>query len=538
MNEHFINDMAFRDAEKRVLGNILAEFENLSGSELQEMVEFIGNDHIGKIIGIPYQKKIESIEYTIGKSNFDKKILSDTCAQMEGKWVISVDESIVDAESFVSEVMYRHSCAFGYKIPKTSQEETLPNEERVLAVSSILRLQDEEDFDRKKVFITYILNLYVAFYTAKILQSHGEPIHAIILHGPLIRQIAPFLTLIFREDDIKRTVTADTVPPENATEEIKTIATGGLFDSIVSDQIYRDMLVNDFIDLFPNEQENAAREKIDNGGVSGIGFYFSLLRRLSDLAKEMDFHLIGCVENPRSTEYSKLYVQYQVEHFVQDSSHEDALHQLFDAYNVNFNKQQIKENFRELITKAGWDDEMIHSFSLKFDNEQSVESEFTQPVPVRRYFPCRKNQSIFGFKFGSTSMYERGSQENLIGRIIDNFFPFDSYRMLMSFVRTSALKAPIRVEFLEQGDGENWKKVLASIYISSLPYGSYGLPIFLYYADKVARMPKEIISKVTESYLLEQTTKVLRQMDLGDEKLSDVFFHVTRKFRRDFIDRE
>ena len=538
----FINDdAAFKDAEKRVLGNILTDFQNLSKDELEKKVnaniEFLGNEHISKITEISHNKNIESYDYIIGKSKFDEIILSNTCAKMEGKWVISVDESIVDTESFVGEVVYRHSCAFGYKIPKNLEEETLPKEERILAVSSSLRLQDEEDFDRKKAFLTYILNLYVAFYTAKILQSKDEPIHAIILHGPLIRQISPFLTLIFREDDIRRVVTADTTPLINTTDEIKTIAKGGLLDSIVGESTYRKMLEDDFIDLFPNEQEKIAQDKINKGGISGIGFYFSLLKRLSDLAKDMGFHLIGCVENSRSSEYSNLYVQYQIEHFVQDSDNEEILRQLFNAYNVNFDKQNIKDNFRTFIYEAGWDDEMIHSFSLKFDNKQSVQSEFTQPVPIRRYFTGKRNERTFGFRFGATSRSEIGAQDNLISRIVENLFPFGSYRMLMSYVRTSALRAPVRVEFLEQVDEENWKEVLATIYISSLPYGSYGLPIFLYYVDKIARMPKKIISLVTESYLLEQVTEVQRRKKLSDEKLSDVLLGVTGKFRRDFHER-
>ena len=109
--------------------------------------------------------------------------------------------------------------------------------------------------------------------------------------------------------------------------------------------------------------------------------------------------------------------------------------------------------------------------------------------------------------------------------------------MLMSFVRTSALKTPIRVEFLEQGNKENWEEVLTSTYIASLPYSSYGLPIFLYYADKMARMPKEIISVVTESYLVEQATRALHRLGLSDVRLRDVLLEVTRKFRRDFHER-
>ena len=115
---------------------------------------------------------------------------------MEGKWIISVDESIVDNENFVGGIAYRHSCAFGYKIP----DPKTPKTERILAVSSILRLQDEEDFESKMQFLPYLLNLYVAFYTAKILESYNEPIYSIILHGPLVRLISPFLNLLFRKD--------------------------------------------------------------------------------------------------------------------------------------------------------------------------------------------------------------------------------------------------------------------------------------------------------------------------------------------------
>ncbi len=544
MNEQlshpFINDAAFRDAEKRVLGNILTQFEELSNDELEELVktnvEFLGNDHIRKIIGSTYNKEIESVEYTIGSANFNEKILSNACAKMEGKWVISVDESMVDTESFVGEVVYRHSCAFGYKIPKTLDEEIVPKEERILAVSSILRLQDEEDFDRKMALLTYMLNLYVAYYTAKILQSLNQPIYAVILHGPLIRLIAPFLNLLFRKEDIKKVVTADTEPLIDTTDEIKTIACGDLLDLIVDDPIYQG-ISEQFIGLFPRERLQNVKERLDKGEIIGIGFYFSLLRKLSDLAKEMNFHLISCVDNATSTEYSKLYVQYQIERFGQDSINQEILRKLFAAYGVNFSKQFIKERFRDLIDKSGWDDEMIHAFSLKFDNEKSIESEFTQPVPIRRYFTGGKNQDIFGFRFGSAFISEDPSRETLINQIIDTLYPFKDYRMLMSFVRTSALKAPIRVEFLEQGGEDNWKEVLASIYISSLPYGSYGLPIFLYYADKMVRMPKEIISVVTESYLVEQATRALHQIGLSDVKLKDVFLGVTQKFRRDFYER-
>lgn len=532
----FIADAAFKDASKRVLENILTQFDDLSEGDLEKLVstniEFLGNDHIRDIIGTSYGKDIESFQYTIGRGQFDKNILSKVCTKMEGKWIISVDESIVDEESFVGEVAYRHSCAFAYQIPQPQ----VPPKEKILAVSSILRLQDEEDFDRKMTLLTYMLNLYVAFYTAKILQFLNQPIYAVILHGPLIRQIGPFLNLLFRKEDIKKVVTADVAPLIHTTDEIDAIASGGLLDSIVNETSYQNSL-SQFIGLFSRERVKNIRARVSEGEISGIGFYFSLLKRLSDLAKEMDFHLIGCVENPRSTERSRLYTQYQVEHFGQDSANQAILCQLFEVYDVEFNRRHIKEGFREFISKSGWDDEMIHAFSLKFDDNGSVNSEFTLPVPIRRYFTCDRNEDVFGFRFGSSFISEDPSRETLINQIVDTLYPFKNYRMLMSFVRTSALKTPIRVEFLESGNAGNWKEVLAAIYVASLPYSSYGLPIFLYYADKLARMPKQVISMVTESYLVEQATRALHQLGISDIRLRDVLLDVTQKFRRDFHER-
>ena len=323
MNEQhylqFLTDTAFRDAGNRVIRNLLAEFEELSGNELGEKidtsVEFLGNDYIRNITGISYEKEIEPDTYTIGRSKFDRDILSKVCSQMEGKWIISVDESIVDNESFVGQVAYRHSCAFGYKIP----DPQTPKTERILAVSSILRLQDEEDFDLKMQFLPYLLNLYVAFYTAKILESYNEPVYSIILHGPLIRHIGPFLSLLFRKEDIKRLLTADIEPPSEVADEVKTIADGGLLDLIVEEDDYQ-YGVDRFIDLFAAsmDMQGEIRQRVDEGEIPGICIYFLLLKKLSDLADKMDYSLIGCVENAHSTEYSRLYIQYQIERFGQE----------------------------------------------------------------------------------------------------------------------------------------------------------------------------------------------------------------------------
>ena len=466
----FLTDTAFRDAGNRVIRNLLAEFEALSGNELgakiDTSVEFLGNDYIRKITDIPYEKEIGPDTYTIGRSKFDRNILSKVCSQMEGKWIISVDESIVDNESFVGQVAYRHSCAFGYKIP----DPQTPKKERILAVSSMLRLQDEEeeDFERKMQFLSYLLNLYVAFYTAKILESYDEPLYSIILHGPLIRQIGPFMNLLFRKEYLKKILTADLEPPSEVADEVKTIADGGLLDLIVEEADYKDS-VGRFVDLFAasTERQQKIEQRVNEGEIPGICIYFSMLRKLSDLTDKLDCSLIGCVETAHSTEYSRLYVQYQIERFgLEDSDNQTILRQLFDTYDVEFSEENFVDQFQEFITKSGWDDEMLQSFSLKFDGEYSIESEFTNPVPIRRYFTSRGNDRIFKVQFGSLSSLG-DAREPLISDIINKLFPFDSYRILMSFVRTSELRAPIRVEFLGRGNAETWNAILTSIYIAS-----------------------------------------------------------------------
>ena len=537
--QQFLTDTAFRDAGNRVIRNLLAEFEELSGNELgakiDTSVEFLGNDYIRKITGGSYEKDIGPDTYTIGRSKFNKDILSKVCSEMKGKWIISVDESIVDNENFVGGIAYRHSCAFGYRVPNSQKSK----EERILAVSSMLRLQDEEDFDLKMQFLPYLLNLYVAFYTAKILESYNEPLYSIIFHGPLIRQIGPFMNLLFRKEDIKKILTADIKPPPEVADEVKTIADGSLLDLIVEEADY-EFGVNRFVGLFAAStvRQQKIQQRVDDGEIPGICIYFSLLRKLSDLANEMNFSLIGCVEKgDDSTEYSRLYVQYQIEDFGQeDSDNQAILRQLFESYDVDSNGKNFKDQFQEFIGKSGWGDEMIQSFSLRFDGEHSIESEFTNPVPIRRYFTSHNNNSIFKVQFGSLSGLG-DAREPLISDIINKLFPFDKYRMLMSFIRTSELRSPIRVEFLGRGNSETWNEVLASIYVASLPYSSYGLPIFLYYADKMARMPKKITSTVTESYLLDQANRAFRKRGLDGNSLREVFLMVTNKLTRDFHNR-
>ena len=97
MNEQrfspFLEDAAFGNAGKRVLDNILVQFEDLSEDKLKKLmntsIQFLGNDHIRDITAISYEIEMENYKkYTIGRSKFDKNILSKVCNNINGKWVI------------------------------------------------------------------------------------------------------------------------------------------------------------------------------------------------------------------------------------------------------------------------------------------------------------------------------------------------------------------------------------------------------------------------------------------------------------------
>jgi hypothetical protein len=68
----------------------------------------------------------------------------------------------------------------------------------------------------------------------------------------------------------------------------------------------------------------------------------------------------------------------------------------------------------------------------------------------------------------------------------------------MSYLRTTPLREPIRVEYFDLPNVASHRKLIGSIYLLSLPYQEYGLPVLLYYADKLARTPVKLIRTIIE----------------------------------------
>ena len=514
-----------------IIANILLDYENLN-----EEANRIIDDTLNFLIDIvPEIAKVEVKNYVqdkgfsqfhIGISQFSIKKIGDIIEEMKGKWIVAIDESMIDEEVLSGNISYHHSAAFGMRIDETGREP----KEKMLALSSAVKIQEEEHFKDKMMFISYLMNLYTAYYTAKFLTSIGEQVHSIIIHGPLIRQLGPFMKLVFKRDVLHKVFSLgkNVELGDHISPDIKNLAEGGLLEEILGSNDYKwclKQLKGGQIIQFEDYHST----------VSGVALYLCLLKRLYDLSRSKNFYMIGCVETARSSEYSDIYFRYQVErYFDKNKDKRQAFEELMRRFGIQ-PQEDLKPCFLQLREKAGWDDEKLSFFSVKYDAAQQRIC-YTNPVPIRRYFSVLDNQNVIGDaqlaqRISSTS----DSVQNLaLQNMLEQTLKFPDYKVLMSYVRTSELKAPIRVEFFETG---NWHNVVPFVYAVSQPYSSFGLPIFLYFADKIARVPKSVISTVTTELLMKKAVEYVTKNPQGDMHFVQIVNALLNKFRRDFTQR-
>jgi hypothetical protein len=511
-----------------IIANILLDYENLN-----EEANRIIDDTLNFLIDIvPEIAKVEVKGYVqdqgfsqfpIGISQFSIKKIGDIIEEMKGKWIVAIDESMIDEEVLSGNISYRHSAAFGMRIDETGREP----KEKMLALSSAVKIQEEEHFKDKMMFISYLMNLYTAYYTAKFLTSIGERVHSIIIHGPLIRQLGPFMELGFKRDVLNKVFSLgrNIEFEDNISPEIKALAEGKLLQEILDSENYKECV----------EQVKGYIGSLGKDESSGISLYLCLLKKLYDLSKAENFYVIGCVETARSSEYSDIYFRYQVERYLDENKDKrQTFEELLQRFGIQ-PQADLKACFLQLREKAGWDDEKLSFFSVKYDAAQQRIC-YTNPVPIRRYFSVLDNQNVIGDaqlaqRISSTS--DR-AQNLALKNMLKQTLKFPDYKVLMSYVRTSELKAPIRVEFFETG---NWQNIVPFVYAVSQPYSSFGLPIFLYFADKIARVPKSVISTVTTELLMKKAVEYVTKNPQGDMHFVQIVNALLNKFRRDFTQR-
>jgi hypothetical protein len=88
-------------------------------------------------------------------------------------------------------------------------------------------------------------------------------------------------------------------------------------------------------------------------------------------------------------------------------------------------------------------------------------------------------------------------------------FPFaiqpthPGYRVVMSYIRTTPLREPVRFEYFDLPHITSPADILGPAYLLSLPYQEYGIPVILYYADKLAHTPMQLVRTIIEREYLD-----------------------------------
>jgi hypothetical protein len=233
----------------------------------------------------------------------------------------------------------------------------------------------------------------------------------------------------------------------------------------------------------------------------GYCLYFWGLRSLVDLVRISESHVSSVVENiSAATELSRtvfpsLIADEKARMEVEKSSLKPAL----DAVKIKYPgevylRRDLYQRARQTLESFRLSDSNIFSYVLS-------EGQFTAPVQTYRYQPGKVHNDLFADGgLGTKDVFES---------ILNTLFPsapssnHPGYRVLMSYVRTTPLREPVRVEYFDLPHLQPFKKALGPIYLLSLPYQEYGLPVILYYADKLARTPTRIVRTIVEREYLE-----------------------------------
>lgn len=536
----FFKDEARRKSLEEIFENIFVSFEEEEEleSKLDSYLKIV--TQLKDIFLKNYSVKVGENEYSINIKTLNEEILTESIKKFENKWVISIDESQHEEEKIAGSVFYRNSLAFGFKLSKDKKDE------RILSLISTIKFYEDSEIVKRKIDLqTYIQNLLVGIYASAILISEGEKIHSILIDGPLVRMLGPFLTVKFTEEEIRKLFTIDkNLDKENLPLEkieildkklsLHDIATGKLFDVIRKNK--------DFIEVknyLNAEQELKNSLSLKKGEIPGIVIYFFLLKILIDLSKKYNFYLISCVKSTeRTTEFLKVYFINSLIKYLEDNKKSD----LYKEVQSLLKKKRIKlpedaeyilSNFLKLNIK----DDQILTFTIDYYDEKV---NYLEPVEIRRHRSVSKNEEdireknyfIPNWKFGSADM---GIQDKFLEKIILDKI-FRDYTILMSYLRTSELKAPLRIEF-PRYDEDKMEDIIASIYLFSYPYQHYGIPIMLKYVDDLVRVPSQTFKTISKGFVFEKLIKTLLSQDLSISEIKPIINSILDLFKRDFLSR-
>lgn len=552
---NFYKDRAKKDTLEDIVASLIVDLEENKEYEdsFDELFDILPELH--KVFESNITLDVGTNKFPLSKGEITKDGLLDVFnKKIKNKWVLAIDESQQEAESYIGNIFYRHSMAYGLKAAEINKNE------KVLTVISSLRFEQDNEINQRKIdLLTYIQNILCAIYAASILIASKEELHAIYIDGPLIRTVGPFLNLIYSDAELTKLFNVDLQLAEKIEDEktkenyskdldvgiygkkfsVFDISQGKLFKSIVDSKEYSEII--DKIDKTEELRDLIGKTKLNSKkNILGIAVYFAMLKILIDLSRHYNFHVINCVKSAdRTTEMLVNYYSLGVTEYCKNNP-ESILNTHFEkvtGVKPIENKHAIKViNYLERMNVT---DSKITTFSLDY---KDANAQFILPLEIRRHRGIEKNSkdiydkyNAHDIRFGSANM---GAQNTLLEDwLLEKLLPQSSYHFLMSYVRTSDIKPPLRIEFV-YNKNEMIEEAIASTYLFSIPYQHYGIPIVLKYVDDLVRVPDNTFKTIARAIILDKSYSVLEGKKVSTKESLPIINDILGVFKRDFATRK
>ncbi len=416
--------------------------------------------------------------------------------------LIGIDESQVDNPLPQSSLVFLKSIAFRmYKFPDgTSDEAVGPILSRVR-----MQLREDESFEAENKLLSYIRNLFIAYISALTALSYGRR-PFVVLHGPLVRAIGGFTHLRFDYQTVRdllninwedvgqfplpSSASRPVLQGDNATEHNLSLAP---YEAGNGEENLRRF--NEFCRRYCSQCILDATRSIEERRYPGFCLYFWVLRSLVDICRLAQITVVSVVEDvSRATEMTRfvlpsLLALPQARQQIERSRLRPALNAVDIRYPPQQYRSELYQMAKHTVERLNLSDSNIFSYIL-------AEGQYTAPVQIYRY----RTRNTFVEVLSDPAW----GIDNEFEPILSAFFPsmaqgsHPGYRVLMSYVRTTPLREPIRVEYFDLPHLRPPEQVIGPTYLLSLPYQEYGIPMILYYADKLARTPTQLVRAIIE----------------------------------------
>jgi hypothetical protein len=416
--------------------------------------------------------------------------------------LIGIDESQVDSPLPQSSLTFLKSIAFRmYKLPDGTLDEA------VGPIMSGMRMQlnDTASFEAENRLLSYIRNIFIAYISALAALSYGRK-PFIVLHGPLIRAIGGFTHLYFDYQTLSDLLNIDSDQvgefsfPRGRPISIpqgKRVNIEYNLPLVPSDAANGRENLNKFDEFCRRNcreciQDPNARQR--ERKYRGFSLYLWALRSLIDLCRLTGSTVVSVVEDvSRATEMTRLILPSLlalpgVRQQIESSALQTALRTVGIRYPDQSYRGELYQKAKITVERLHLSDSTLFSYAL-------AEGQYTAPVQIYRY----RTRNTFTEVLNDPEWGIHNDFEPILNAILPSASSVShpGYQVLMSYVRTTPLREPIRVEYFDLPHLTH-EQLIGATYLLSLPYQEYGIPMILYYADKLARTPTQLVRAIIE----------------------------------------